>query len=352
LIFSFVYLTECGLKLCVWSWEEYRSSGANIFDFVTTWLLLGSSLLEEVAGSAGPLKRYMNVLRLLRLVRVIKQLKNIPQVIFMVSTIIRLVTEAKDILTLLLVVMYFFTSLSVQLFGGLLYKSRPELQESEYSEADFWVLNFNDFLLAFGVWVVMLLCEYKAEFATAVMKTSKIPYSWIIFFIFYIFAVSIIFELVKAFTIEVFVTLHRENHEKQMLKAERKKARRERKEMEKLALCGEVKEGGKKKDKEKGGVKCCDSIKQKVYDSVFKKSKSKEDDSESEDELFKGLKDVIENYTQKGQALHCQRMGDPRQDEKIEEALKLEKEEKAEEEEGEEDEEGDENDDEGENGSS
>jgi len=42
LIFSFVYLTECGLKLCVWSWEEYRSYGPNMFDFVTTWLLLGT----------------------------------------------------------------------------------------------------------------------------------------------------------------------------------------------------------------------------------------------------------------------------------------------------------------------
>merc|ERR1719230_564760 len=136
---------------------------------------LGSSLLEEIAGSAGSLKRYMNVLRLLRLVRVIKQLKSIPQVIFMVTTITRLVTEAKDILTLLLVVMYFFTMLSVQLFGGLLYKSNPALEESEYKEANFWVLNFNDFLTAFGAWVVMLLCEYQNEFADAIIRTSSIP---------------------------------------------------------------------------------------------------------------------------------------------------------------------------------
>mmetsp|Transcript_52735 Transcript_52735/g.83705 ORF Transcript_52735/g.83705 Transcript_52735/m.83705 type:complete len:943 (-) Transcript_52735:164-2992(-) len=225
LMFSFIYLTECGLKLCVWSWQEYSSLRANIFDFTTTWLLLGSSILEEVAGSAGALKRYMNVLRLLRLVRVIKQLKKIPQVIFMVSTISRLVTEAKDILTLLLVVMYFFTMLSVQLFGGLLYKSNPALRETEYSEADYWVLNFNDFLMAFGAWVVMLLCEYKAEFTDAISRTSRIPYSWFIFFIFYVFAVSIIFELVKAFTIEVFVALHTENHKEQKKKKERKDKR-------------------------------------------------------------------------------------------------------------------------------
>merc|ERR1711937_903977 len=130
----------------------------------------------------------------------------------------------------------------------------------------------------------MLLCEYKAEFTTAIGRTSKIPYSWIIFFIFYIFAVSIIFELVKAFTIEVFVTLHRENHEKQLLKAERKKARRERKEQERLKLSGQSSDVRKKRE-EKGGVQCCDSIVQKVKDR-FKKSEKADNDSESEDELF------------------------------------------------------------------
>jgi hypothetical protein len=296
LIFSFIYLTECGLKLCVWSWEEYHSLIANTFDFITTWLLLGSSVLEEVAGSAGSLKRYMNVLRLLRLVRVIKQLKKIPQVIFMVSTITRLVTEAKDILTLLLVVMYFFTMLSVQLFGGLLYKSHPALQDTEYKEADFWVLNFNDFLMAFGVWVVMLLCEYKAEFTDAIARTSSIPFSWTVFFIFYVFAVSIIFELVKAFTIEVFVTLHRENHEKMAEKEKRKLEKKETRQ-EKMRL-GEIQEG--------------------------------DEEEASDEEGFEGLKDLKQQYLADGKALHCRVIGDPRQNEKIQKAL-----EELEEEEGE-----------------
>jgi len=300
LIFSFIYVTECGLKLCVWSWDEYHSVGANTFDFVTTWLLLGSSVLEEVANGAVGIKRYMNVLRLLRLVRVIKQLKKIPQVIFMISTITRLVTEAKHILTLLLVVMYFFTMLSVQLFGGLLYKTHPALKESEYSEADFWVLNFNDFLMAFGVWVVMLLCEYKAEFTDAIARTSRIPLSWTVFFIFYVFAVSIIFELVKAFTIEVFVTLHREAHEKkkekELMKAEKLRER---------------------------------ALRRSRMETEVELSES----SESEAEEFEGLKDLQEQYKLQGKALHCQLTGDPRQKDKIAEALEeMEKEEREEEE--------------------
>lgn len=316
LIFSFIYLTECGLKLCVWSWAEYRATMANTFDFVTTWLLLGSSVLEEVAGSAGSLKRYMNVLRLLRLVRVIKQLKNIPRVIFMVSTITRLVTEAKDILTLLLVVVYFFTMLSVQLFGGLLYKTNKALEETEYSEADFWVLNFNDFLMAFGAWVVMLLCEFKLEFVDAIKRTSKIPGAWVIFYIFYVFAVSIIFELVKAFTIEVFVTLHRENHEKEAERKE-KKAERKKKRLEEKAereAAGEV-VAAAEQPREEGGLRS-------LIPFLKPAQEEDEDTEEEEEEGCEGLKPIREKLEAQGKSLHCRFIGDPRQNERIQQALK------------------------------
>jgi hypothetical protein len=53
-----------------------------------------------------------------------------------------------------------------------------------------FVLNFNDFLMSFAVWVVLLLCEYKDEFPSAVAATNSLPGSWIIFLIFYILGVS------------------------------------------------------------------------------------------------------------------------------------------------------------------
>lgn len=101
----------------------------------------------------------------------------------------------------------------MQLWGGTLYATHPALEGTEYEEKDMFVLNFNDFLMSFAVWVVLLLCEYKDEFPSAVAATNSLPGSWIIFLIFYILGVSIIFELVKAFTIEVFVELHKHRNE-------------------------------------------------------------------------------------------------------------------------------------------
>merc|ERR1719265_1111495 len=126
LVFSLSYAGEVFAKLSVWSFEEYWSEHSNQFDFWTTWLLLSTCLLQ------GVLSRYANLLRLLRLLRVLKQLKTLKSVQFMIATIQQLVICSRDILTLLGVVVFFFTTLGVQLWGGLLYDTNPDLHGTEY----------------------------------------------------------------------------------------------------------------------------------------------------------------------------------------------------------------------------
>merc|ERR1711933_677114 len=132
----------------------------------------------------------------------------------MVSTISTLVTASQDILSLLFIVVFFFASLSVQLWGGLLYIGNPLLEETEYKEKNFFVLNFNDFGMSVGVWWVSLLCEYIRCFPDAIWLVSPLPFTWWVFPIFYVCGVSIVFELVKAFTIEVFITLFRQRSQR------------------------------------------------------------------------------------------------------------------------------------------
>jgi hypothetical protein len=214
LIFSFFYVTEVGIVLSVYSFAYYWSSRSNQFDFIVTLLLLISSIADMGAGNFAFLKKYMNILRLLRLLRVIKQLKQLGAMQRMVRTISCLVLESKYIFTLLGIVVFFFTSLGVQLWGGLLYEGNPSLEETEYEEKHFFVFNFNDFLMSFGVWVVSLLCEYVPCFADAIQHAAP-GGSSIVFFIFYVCGVSIVFELVKAFTIEVFLDLYNVEEEEE-----------------------------------------------------------------------------------------------------------------------------------------
>lgn len=80
--------TQVLVKLSVWDFGYYWSFYSNIFDFSTTWLLLASSVLDEMAASSdgSNLKRYMNILRLLRLLRVLKQLKRLRKVGLCISS--------------------------------------------------------------------------------------------------------------------------------------------------------------------------------------------------------------------------------------------------------------------------
>merc|ERR1719480_629034 len=118
-VFSWIYVGEVLAKLTVFSFREYWSDFSNRFDFFTTWLLLGTSILEVVAKSS--LATYANMLRLLRLLRVVKQLKTLPAVQRMADIVPKLVSYSTDILTLLAVVVYFFTALSLQVLGGLVW---------------------------------------------------------------------------------------------------------------------------------------------------------------------------------------------------------------------------------------
>jgi hypothetical protein len=219
-VFSFVYLGECMFKIAAKGWPFYRSSTSNLFDLGTTFLLLGTSVAESLLSGVknGSFSTYANILRLFRLLRVVKQLKGIERVQFMVSTVMKLVLKSQEMLTLLSVVIYGFTVVSVQLFGGLLYEENPQLQETDYFENKEFVLNFNDHFMAFGLWFVALLCEYKPSFPEAIDETSAIPCAWLISPLFWAFAVCITFELVKAFTIEVYLVLDGKQKEAQQEK--------------------------------------------------------------------------------------------------------------------------------------
>eukprot|EP00928_Gymnodinium_smaydae_P014758 TRINITY_DN15428_c0_g1_i4.p1 TRINITY_DN15428_c0_g1~~TRINITY_DN15428_c0_g1_i4.p1 ORF type:complete len:355 (-),score=105.92 TRINITY_DN15428_c0_g1_i4:73-1137(-) len=231
--FTLAYVVEVVVKLLVKSFAEYWSFGANRFDFLTTWLLLGTTLIKYVPSAAvhGNLAHYANILRLLRLVRVVKQLKRYPRVQFMVMVIGRMVQASGDILVLLGTMMFFFVTFSVNFFGGLFYKGNPQLEGLDYEKKYWFVFNYNDSIMAFTTWYTNLLQEYMPEMAEALQKV--VPggwgdYAWYIYPVFYVIGVSILFEVLVAFTVETFLALKEQydgEEEEEDEEAEEKKAK-------------------------------------------------------------------------------------------------------------------------------
>jgi len=219
-IFTWIYVGEVGVKLSVKSWGHYWTEPANKFDFWTTWILVVSSLLKYLpfASFQANLHHYANILRLLRLLRVAKKLKNNPSFSFMVKTIVKMLTAAKTVMMLLGVVLFLFSTFSVNFFGGLLFDGNPVLRGTDYEEKAWFVFNFNDVIMAFVTWFTQLLCEYAPEWAEALDRAAgdsfSVPFlgsvAWYIYPTFYLVGVAIAFEILTAFMIETYLALKEE----------------------------------------------------------------------------------------------------------------------------------------------
>eukprot|EP00971_Amphidinium_carterae_P115125 2280138-Amphidinium_carterae.1 len=134
----------------------------------------------------------------------------------MVQTILRMVIAAGDILSLVGVVLFMFTTFSVNFFGGVLYDGHPKLAGTAYQEKHWTVFNFNDHIMSFGTWFTQLLCEFAPEWAEALSLASNYgSVAWYIYPVFYLIGVAILFEILKAFTIETFLALKEESVEKE-----------------------------------------------------------------------------------------------------------------------------------------
>merc|ERR1711939_1054487 len=108
--------------------------------------------LFDIDWLRSDLSHYANILRLLRLLRAVKKLKQYPRVQFMAQTVVRMVDAAGDILSLLGVLLFFFTTFSVNFFGGILYKGHEKPEGLPYEKKHWFVFNFNDTIMAFVTW--------------------------------------------------------------------------------------------------------------------------------------------------------------------------------------------------------
>jgi two pore calcium channel protein len=233
--FTFCYVGEVALKLSVRSFAHYWSSGANRFDFFTTWLLFGTGVLKYLPFSSvkGELAHYANIMRLLRLVRVVKQMRDLKGVQFMILTVTKMIRASGDILSTLGVVLFFFSTFSVNFFGGVLAEGDHRLKETEYEKKHWFIFNFNDHVMAFATWFTQLLGEYEPEWAEALSRCSSMgDYAWWIFPAFYLIGVAMLFEILKAFTIELYLTLKIEEDRKESAEDEDEEAAKEAKKAE------------------------------------------------------------------------------------------------------------------------
>lgn len=209
LVFCVSYVLEVLLKLSWWSWSEYWTSNDNRFDFVTTVILSLAACAVLLGDVHGDFLQYVNMLRLVRL---LKALNNIPVYQETCSVIGRMLSTCSDVLLMNVLVIYLWSALGVQLFGGKLSKLNPKIRDSDYFDSNFEVYSFNDVPSAMVTLVFFMLTDWVDPVAGVCMQLAdRFTPFWLVstgfMLSFYVVSPLLAFNVFTAFSIDVFCKL-------------------------------------------------------------------------------------------------------------------------------------------------
>ena len=208
--FAAAFGLEMVCKLCAFGWADYWASYKNGFDALVTLVSLVVTAFTLVPSSTHDprIVRYVLALRLLRLLRLMGAVR---QVRFISATFVSMLPAAAQVARLLFVLIYAFSALGMQLFGGLINRSphRPQaaqLGNSSFGEADYYANNFNDMASGFVVcFELLVLNNWTVITEGFVAVTSSV--ARVFFAAFYVAGVLICLNLLVAFAIDAFMTI-------------------------------------------------------------------------------------------------------------------------------------------------
>jgi len=170
-----VFVIEIVLKLYAYGWRFFRS-GWNVFDFMIVSIAL--------MPSAG----IFSVLRVLRVLRILRLISVVPQLRFIVESLLKALPGIGSIFILLLLLYYIFAVIATQLFGPQFPQWFGTLTQSMYT-----------------LFEVMTL-EGWSDMARAIME--QFPYAWLFFVLFILIATFTMLNLFVAIIVDTMQTLH------------------------------------------------------------------------------------------------------------------------------------------------
>ncbi|KAL3364046.1 hypothetical protein AABB24_013004 [Solanum stoloniferum] len=205
--FGWLYVIEMALKVYTYGFENYWRDGQNQFDFIVTWVIVIGETATFVTPddltflSNGEWIRYLLIARMLRLMRL---LLHVERYRAFVATFLTLIPSLMPYLGTIFCILCFYCSLGLQIFGGIVNSGNPNLAQTELSDNDYLLFNFNDYpsgmvtvfnILVMGNWQVWMQ-SYKELTGTA--------WTYVYFVSFYLISVLWLLNLIVAFVLEAF----------------------------------------------------------------------------------------------------------------------------------------------------
>lgn len=211
-IFSALFVIEVVLKVYVNSWEVYWRKFSNKFDFLVTAATVLASVFVYTpnAYNNSSLIRWFQVLRLLRAVRFLARVQGFKAIC---GTFIKMLGPAARLLKVLFVLMFVFSALGVQIFGGkinrdprskysmALHERAPDFT-SPNPEYDFLAINFNDMWSAMVTLFVLLVVNNWDVMVDGFVAVTS-PWLRIFFIAFHFLGVLLCLNIATSFIIDI-----------------------------------------------------------------------------------------------------------------------------------------------------
>eukprot|EP00928_Gymnodinium_smaydae_P045224 TRINITY_DN30166_c1_g3_i1.p1 TRINITY_DN30166_c1_g3~~TRINITY_DN30166_c1_g3_i1.p1 ORF type:complete len:760 (+),score=148.72 TRINITY_DN30166_c1_g3_i1:94-2373(+) len=208
LAITLVFILEAIVKLATQGFQVYWSSLKNKFDLVVTSATVAAVLAVYMPNGFND-KKFIRYVCMLRVARVATLLLRWRSYELLANTLVRMAPQAISMVKVLLYVMYIFSLVGVQLFGGVI-NTDPESPYSEaVADSDFnnssgyFANNFND--MPSGMILLMELLVVNNWWVLCDGFTAAVgPAGRLYFVSFYVFGVLVCLNIVVAFTVSAF----------------------------------------------------------------------------------------------------------------------------------------------------
>lgn len=206
-VFGWIYVIEMALKIYAYGFVNYWRDGQNRFDFIITCVIVvGETATFASAGkqsflSNGEWIRYLILARVLRLIRLLMHVKRYRAFI---ATFLTLIPSLMPYLGTIFCVMCIYSSLGVQVFGGLVNAGNPSLEATDLAENDYLLFNFNDYPNAMVTTFNLAVMGNWQAWMQAYRDLTRTSWALVYFISFYLITVMLILNLIIAFVLEAF----------------------------------------------------------------------------------------------------------------------------------------------------
>jgi len=143
--FSLFYAFSLTMKLSIIGFERFwhRKAIQHRYDFFNVYALIISELLYLFVWRGEWMERVVITLSLARMFRLCVYITPLKQVYFIIE---RLLPTYWQMFLMLCLIDWIFIVIGKLAFGGMIYNTNPLLARGAFEHAQFWELNFNDFV--------------------------------------------------------------------------------------------------------------------------------------------------------------------------------------------------------------